>query len=373
MIGALTASARPYQGLQAKWSSTYILLTLAGLVTVSAVCSAVFGVGVLRILFPAATVVLGLILYLRSPTSYVAYTFIVWFVSPLVRRLIDLRAGWVDPSPVLLAPLLVTLISTLAFPSILRGEPKFRWPYLLAFTGVLYGLGVSFLRGGPAGVAVPLLNFVAPIFFGAYIVSNWRECRQLAETFDRTLIAGVLVMGVYGIAQYQFAPAWDTNWMINQHNVTFGTAEPFGIRVFSTLNSPLPFGDVMMAGLLILANRRGWAGKLVPFVGCLAFGLSLARTAWLGWATGMFGSRDVFQAGAEPIGIQHRVPVGCRRHFCVNESHHRCDQQADPELCGSRAGLQFLCSTHGIRAVRRRPTYRSFRSGYSESGLQHKR
>ena len=287
MIGALTASARPYQGLQAKWSSTYILLTLAGLVTVSAVCSAVFGVGVLRILFPAATVVLGLILYLRSPTSYVAYTFIVWFVSPLVRRLIDLRAGWVDPSPVLLAPLLVTLISTLAFPSILRGEPKFRWPYLLAFTGVLYGLGVSFLRGGPAGVAVPLLNFVAPIFFGAYIVSNWRECRQLAETFDRTLIAGVLVMGVYGIAQYQFAPAWDTNWMINQHNVTFGTAEPFGIRVFSTLNSPLPFGDVMMAGLLILANRRGWAGKLVPFVGCLAFGLSLARTAWLGWATGM--------------------------------------------------------------------------------------
>lgn len=283
---SLSTRWRSYQESQVNSVSTHVIILVA-LGTVLALCGLVYGAGVLRILFPAAAVAVGLMLYLRSQASYLSYTFIVWFVSPLVRRLIDLRAGWVDPSPVLLAPLLVTLISTLDFPSIFRGNPKFRWPYMLAISGVLYGVGISFVRSGPAGVTVPLLNFVAPIFFGAYIVSNWSRCHQLAEAFDRILICGVLVMGIYGIAQYQFAPAWDTNWMINEDNATFGRAEPLGIRVFSTLNSPIPFGDVMMAGLLILANRRGWAGRLVPLVGYLALGLSLARTAWLGWVTGI--------------------------------------------------------------------------------------
>jgi hypothetical protein len=264
----------------------WIALPALGAIAVLCLATMVYGAGVLRILFPAATVIAGLVLYFRSKTGYLAFTLVVWFVSPFVRRIIDLKAGWVDPSPVLLAPLLVTLISGLSLPLLFRVSSKFRCPYFLALGALLFGLGVSLLRSGLAGVTVPLLNFIAPILFGAHIISNWRHCRRLSEALDRTLIGGVLVMGIYGIVQYQLAPAWDTNWMINVDNPTFGTAEPLGIRVFSTLNSPLPFGIVMMVGLLILTNRRGWAGALVPCIGCMALGLSLARTAWLGWATG---------------------------------------------------------------------------------------
>lgn len=272
--------------LRGRSLSTLVFLALATLGAVIAVFTMNYGAGVLRILLPAAMVIVGLILYLRSPTSYLAFTFAVWFISPFVRRVIDLYAGWVDPSPVLLAPLLVTLISALSFPSILRLNSKFRWPYLLALAGVLYGLAVSVLRSDAVAAVVPLLDFVAPIMLGAYVLSNWERCQHLAEAFDRIMIAGVLVMGVYGIAQYQFAPVWDTNWMIHVDNGSFGIAEPFGIRVFSTLNSPLPFAYIMMVGLLILANRRSSAVNLISIVGYLAFALSLVRTAWLGWATG---------------------------------------------------------------------------------------
>jgi hypothetical protein len=264
----------------------WIALTAFGVTAVLCLATIVYGAGVWRILFPAATVIAGLVLYFRSQAGYLSFTLFIWFVSPFVRRIIDLKAGWVDPSPVLLAPLLVTLISGLSLPLLFRVNSKFRCPYVLALGALLFGLGVSLLRSGTAGVTVPLLNFLAPILLGAHIISNWRHCRRLSEAFDRTIIGGVLVMGIYGIVQYQLAPAWDTNWMIDVDNPAFGTAEPLGIRVFSTLNSPIPFGIVMMVGLLILTNRRGWAGALVPCIGYLAFGLSLARTAWLGWATG---------------------------------------------------------------------------------------
>jgi len=266
-----------------------IWVVVAALGTVGALCliAIAFGAGVLRILYPAATVIVALVLYFRSDAGYLSFTLVVWFISPLVRRLIDLHAGWIDPSPVLLAPLLVTLISGLSLPSIFRAPSRLRSPYLIGLAGVLYGLGVSLLRSGTAGVAVPLLNFIAPVLFGAHVMSKGRNDRQLSETFDRAIIAGVMAMGIYGIVQYQLAPAWDTNWMINIDNAAFGQPEPFAIRVFSTLNSPIPFGSVMMVGLLVLLNRRGWTSVLASFVGYVAFGLSLARTAYLGWAVGV--------------------------------------------------------------------------------------
>jgi hypothetical protein len=265
------------------------ILAVFGVITALCLITIEYGIGVLRILYPVAAVFIGLALYFLSQTGYLTFTFVVWFISPLVRRLIDLNAGWVDPSPVLLAPLLVTLISGLSLPLLFRVGSKSRCPFLLALAALLYGLGVSLLRPDSAGVTVPLLNFLAPILFGAHIMSNWRHRDQLGEAFDRTMVAAVVAMGLYGILQFQLAPAWDTNWMINvdsEASATFGTAEPLGIRVFSTLNSPIPFGNVMMAGLLILTNRRGWAGALLACIGYVAFGLSLARTAWLGWAAG---------------------------------------------------------------------------------------
>ena len=267
----------------------WLVLAIGGTTTGLCIANLGYGAGVLRILFPLATVIVGFVLYFRSLTGYLEFTFFVWFVSPFVRRLIDLYAGWLDPSPVLLAPIFVTLISGLSFVSIFRVDSRFRYPFLLALVGILFGLGVGLLRSGPIAVIVPLLNFLVPVLLGVHIISNWQHCHALARTFDRTIAVGVFIMGTYGIVQYILAPAWDTKWLLNVDPAaapTFGVAEPFGIRVFSTLNSPLPFGICMMVGLLVLANRRGWSANLILLIGYFALSLSLARTAWLGWATG---------------------------------------------------------------------------------------
>ncbi|MCA1994309.1 MAG: O-antigen ligase domain-containing protein, partial [Coleofasciculus sp. S288] len=107
------------------------------------------------------------------------------------------------------------------------------------------------------------------------------------QNTQRTFLWGVLMTGAYGVLQYLIAPEWDKFWLINVKATAFGTPEPFGIRVFSTMNSPQPFSLVMMTGLLLLFNSKGSLRFPASGVGYLSFLLTLARAAWLGWSVGL--------------------------------------------------------------------------------------
>jgi hypothetical protein len=104
----------------------------------------------------------------------------------------------------------------------------------------------------------------------------------------RVFMWGTLVTGAYGVYQYWFAPEWDTAWMINTELTTIGNPEPFGIRVWSTMNGPFDFAMVTMAGLLLLLNHQLSVYIPASIAGYLAFLLTQVRSAWVCWLMGLF-------------------------------------------------------------------------------------
>ncbi len=263
-------------------------IAILSLVLFSALCLVVHAGGVLRYAFPAGSLVVGAFLYWRYPLLYIGFTWWIWFLAAFVRRLVDVQAGWVDPNPLLLAPFLVTIVSLLTFakelPKAIKGAGL---PFALCMMGVVYGFLVGLINSPPQTVVVPLLNWLAPVAFGYHLYSNWRIYPSLRQMLQRVFVWGVLVMGAYGVVQFLIAPGWDRFWLQNQTTQVFGTPNPLGIRVFSTMHSPQPFACVMVAGLFLLFASRSSLRFPASSVGYLSLLLSLARSAWLSWVVAL--------------------------------------------------------------------------------------
>ncbi|XWK86835.1 MAG: O-antigen ligase domain-containing protein [Phormidium sp.] len=255
----------------------------------TAVCIVANAGGILRLLFPAASFIVGVFLYRRYPILYIGFTWWLWFLTPWVRRLVDLKSGWVDPSPILLAPPLVTLITLASFLRYLpQSYSQGGLPFILSFLGAGYAFLIGLIQAPLISTMLACLNWLTPIAFGFHLFINWRNYPQLSQNIQRSFLWGVLVTGSYGVWQYLVAPEWDRFWLINTGAVAFGTPEPLGIRVFSTMNSPQPFAVVMMAGLLLLFNGKGTLRFASAGVGYLSLLLSSARAVWLGWLVAVF-------------------------------------------------------------------------------------
>ncbi|HMV47300.1 MAG TPA: O-antigen ligase domain-containing protein [Blastocatellia bacterium] len=242
-----------------------------------------------RLAFPALSFAVGLFLYWKHPVEYLVFAWWVWFLSPFIRRLVDAQSGWVDPSPVLLAPVMVSFLAGLGFlrhflPSLREGGA----PFVLAFAGVAYGLGVGLIRSNfDYTLAQPMMIWLTPIFLGFHLFHHWRDFPRYRAALQWTFLLGALLMGVYGVVQFLIAPEWDRFWMIHVEYMSFGKPEPLGIRVFSTLNAPGPFSVVMMACLLVLFSVRGWLKFPAAAGGYLSFLLCMTRAAWIGWLVAM--------------------------------------------------------------------------------------
>lgn len=274
-------------------------MAILALVVFSALCIIVHAGNILRLAFPISTFVVGVFLYLRYPILYLGFTWWMWFLTPWVRRLIDYQSGWQDPSIVLLAPYLVTLVTVATFVRYLPHVYRTGLPFILAVAGVLYGFFVGLINLPPTAVVVPFLDWLTPVLFGFHVFVNWRDYPKYRQNIERTFVWGVLITGAYGVWQYLVAPEWDRFWLINVANlglITFGKPEPLEIRVFSTMNANGPFAIVMMAGLLLLFNTRSLLRFPASAVGYLSFLLSLTRAAWLGWFVGVL----VFVTSVKP-------------------------------------------------------------------------
>lgn len=275
-------------------------IAILGFVLFTALCIVVNAGSILRLVFPAGSLAVGLFLYLRYPVIYIGFTLWMWFLTPWVRRLVDYQSGWQDPSVVLLAPYLVTFLTVITF---LRYFPlvyrQTGLPFVLAVTGIFYGFLVGLINLPPATVIVSLLNWLTPVLFGFHLFVNWQDYPSYRQIIERSFLWGALVTGAYGVWQYLVAPDWDRFWLINMANkglITFGKPEPLEIRVFSTMNANGPFAIVMMAALLLLFNTQGILRFPASVVGYLSFLLSLTRAAWLGWFAGVL----VFVTSVKP-------------------------------------------------------------------------
>jgi hypothetical protein len=254
----------------------------------------------LRLVIPAAAVLVGLAFYFRRPVAYFQFTLWTWFLTPLVRRLVDWRVGFEDHNLVLLTPLLVSAIAGLILLREQRPAAGVRLtPFLLCIAGVLYGFGVGLLRSrlhaphsaSPGEIIYGLFEWLAPLFLGLHLYLGWPMYEEYKRAMQKSFLWALLILGAYGVYQYVHPPAWDTLWlghmMTDLGDQSFGRPEPFQVRVWSTLNSPGVCGTVLMVGLLLLFCVKSRIKPLAMGAGYSAFLLTLVRTSWLGWLVGI--------------------------------------------------------------------------------------
>ncbi len=266
----------------------YAWIAISGLVIFSAVAVLAGAGSILRLLFPLGSLAVGLFLYGKYPIIYIGFTWWLWFVTPWLRRVIDYRSGWDASGIILTAPFLVTLITLITFVRYLpRSYRLGALPFTIVVAGVVYGFLIGIIKNPLIVSLRALLDWLTPVVFGFHLFVSWRNYPKYRQNLQTTFIWGVLVTGIYGIVQYLTAPQWDRFWIIQTKLLTNGIPEPLGIRVFSTMNSPNPFANMLLAGLLILLTSDNFLSIPASAVGYLSFLLSLVRSAWIGWFFGL--------------------------------------------------------------------------------------
>jgi hypothetical protein len=240
-------------------------------------------------LYPASSLILLLFLYHRYPLFF--HSFIWWliFLSPLVRRLVDYKSSFTNPSPILIAP---SLLGVIILPSFLKQFPSLKLrdavPYGMAAFGVCYGFIMAYLYDIPIQkILLGTLGWLSPIFYGFYIFINWRRYPEYQKNLEKTMRWGILLMSIYGIFQYLNFPEWDRSWLVNSGLNVAGNATTGEIRVWSTMNSGEPFAAVLAAGLIMTLGGKGVLSISASITGYVTFLLALVRSAWLGWVGGI--------------------------------------------------------------------------------------
>jgi len=263
---------------------------------------------ILVLVFPVGSFAVGVLLYFRYPILYVGFTWWMWFLGPLVRRIIDYQSGYITPGPLQFTSLLVTSISSITlFRHLPKSYNQGGLPFILCLGSVFYGVLSGLVQNPPKDalfLTLPLA-WLCPILFSFHLFVNWRDYPKLRQTIQQTFLWGTLVMGSYGIWQFLVAPAWDQFWLVTEGVGSRGTPEPLGIRVWSTMLAPQDFATTMMAGLLLILSNSGSLLRIpAAGVGFLAFLLTQARAAWLSSLVGVF----VFVSSLKPT-LQIRTNI----------------------------------------------------------------
>lgn len=230
----------------------------------------------------------GLLFYLRDPAAYVSFSLWLWFVTPFVRRVLDMHHGWHPASPVLIAPLAVALLSVFTVVhrlSELRG--MLYAPYLLVLLAFSYGFAVGAINAGIVPATYALTTWLAPAIFGLYVAINWRRYPEFGNAVRRTFTWALPLLAAYGVYQFVKMPRWDAQWMINADLRSIGLPRPFLARIFGTLNAPGPFAAFLCAGSLMLLPQKGRLRFLWIAVATLSLLLTRTRAAWVAFLIGL--------------------------------------------------------------------------------------
>jgi hypothetical protein len=288
----MSASRNPYPLPAASQRGLYIgksFIAGYGLVLLFAVLVALLilahGGRVLNIGYPAMSLLLAGSLFRYHRSVYVAFVWWIWLFTPEIRRLVDYQSSYHAISPVMLAPLLVTLI---AF------EPLVRRPYVLfsrrIFPFTLFGLALVYalviggLRNGWVPAAYDFANWAVPLGFALFFLVDIENFSANRAALMSAVMLGLLGTSVYGLYQFYHFPPWDAYWLAQAQFASAGPGVAEQVRLFGPLNSPGPYGFVLMVSLVFAQAVRGPLKIVASMFGYPAFGLSLVRSAWGAWA-----------------------------------------------------------------------------------------
>lgn len=251
---------------------------------------------VLNLLFPLGSLVVGFYLFTRYPNLYLGFTWWLWFTTPFLRRLSDYWSAYVEPSPILLAPFLVTGLTIL---TVIKELPKAHrtgsLPFVFALTGVTYGFCIGLANrslygsGFPVSLIQSFLEWIVPVTFGWHLFIRWRDYTQYRQLTQQVFTWGLLVMGVYGIWQYLALPEWDHYWLMQSGLFSSqGLPDEFGgIRVWSTMHSGEPFAAYLAGGLLLLLSYRNPITLPASLASLMSLLLTTVRSSWISFFIGL--------------------------------------------------------------------------------------
>lgn len=243
----------------------------------------------LRLAVPTMSALVGFALYLHRPVLFLQYALWLWFLAPFIRRVIDWRFGFVEPNFVLLAPLLVSGIGGFTLlPARTRKSVRPPAVFVLCGAAILYGFVIGMLLNPSVEILFGLVNWVCPMLLGFHLYATWPRYHQYCAAIYKTFAWSALLLGLYGVFQFFFPPAWDRYWLENvmATSQSFGLPEPLQVRVWSAVNAPGPFANVMIVALLLFVVARSPFKLPAAIAGYLSLLLTVVRTAWLSWLLG---------------------------------------------------------------------------------------
>ncbi len=269
----------------------WLVIGLFVAMTIVLLIAGAIGAKLLSIAFPLGTFVVAWFLYFRYPTLYIGFVWWIIFLVSFVRRIADFRLGvFTEPSPILLAPYLAILVSAnTLYLNLPKVKEKGTLPFVLALSSVMYAYGIALLYPGITLVkaTLTLLIWITPILWGFYCYINWQRYPEYSKVTRRVFIWGALIMGLYGIYQYVIAPDWDILWLLGSGmDSSSGKPVPYGLRVWSTLNSFGVYADVIATALLILPSCSSPLVVPAAIAGGLSFLFTSVRTGWISWFIG---------------------------------------------------------------------------------------
>jgi hypothetical protein len=244
-----------------------------------------------RPLFLAGSLLVGRLAWSRSPGVHLQTALVLFSFTPLLRRMVDLSAGF-DPKGLMVAGPLLVLLAPL--PDLrkltLSGQMSGRWlaPFLTFGACVVYCTVLTIAQGEWSQAASDALKWGAPLVYAMALCHRAPNAAQLVRDAAAAFAVILPVTGLYGVYQYVDPPMWDRYWLIYASITSAGLPAPYEVRTFSTMHAPAAFATYTAVGLLLVYGLRpGWRTHLAMTPAVMALALSLYRTAWLSLAAGM--------------------------------------------------------------------------------------
>lgn len=243
--------------------------------------------GLGRPLFVLGCVAVAAFAWRSGIASHFQACLVLFSFAPFVRRIVDAGAGYDELGLMLVGPLIALLVPAVELRRLLNPKAPLDdrfGPLMLVGACILYAGVLSLLQGKMNDAASGLVKWFSPILYAGVLAMRANR-DEILEASVSAFCVILPITGLYGILQYVDPQAWDRYWMEFAPILSIGQPVPYGVRVFSTMNSPASFASFTVVGLLLVAFlRSGWLSLLVALPSILALLLSLYRTAWLAMA-----------------------------------------------------------------------------------------
>ena len=223
---------------------------------------------------------------------YFFATFTMFIVAPELRRIQDMFIGYSPLEIWSILPLLMLIpfFYVVGMNGRYRRLPplfqKLAWLWIGGFT---YALFLSVLQNNVAAGALTFAQFVFPLGAGLWVATEDLPAVTVYRRVTNYLFVTMTFVCAYGIIQWVVIPPWDALWLSNIHATSFGTAAPFKLRAFSTLNAPGLLGNFAALTVILGLPRvstKDWKFTAAFGIWILGMGVTTVRTSWVMFALG---------------------------------------------------------------------------------------